>query len=121
MGIQQVSKLSLPFIFQAFELAHLLGISCPLTPGAMISATIPDKLLVSSFLFNMHQYFTRAVPSAIAKDSTQNGQSHYIIPKAGYTLCMYNIVLYYRHDVCACVLATLLASQSEILSQNQPS
>ena len=58
---------------KAFELAHVLGISCPLTPSAMISATVPDKLLVSSLLFNMHQYFTRALPSAIAKDSTENG------------------------------------------------
>ncbi|CAI7994341.1 EH domain-binding protein 1, partial [Geodia barretti] len=59
----------------AFELAHVLGISCPLTPSAMISATVPDKLLVSSLRFNMHQYFTRALPSAIAKDSTENGSA----------------------------------------------
>ena len=55
----------------------------------MISSTIPDKLLVTSFLYNMHQYFTKAMPSAIAKDSSQSGEGSLSqCPVMHYSLCI---------------------------------
>jgi hypothetical protein len=33
----------------------------------MVTTTIPDKLSVTSFVYQMYQYFTRACPSAISR------------------------------------------------------
>ncbi len=39
----------------------------------MLTSTVPDKLLVTSFVYQMYQYFNRAMMSAISRDS--QGQS----------------------------------------------
>lgn len=52
---------------QAFELARSLGVACPLTPNMMVTTTVPDKLAVTSFVYQLHQYFTKATQSAVAK------------------------------------------------------
>ena len=54
--------------FQAFELARSLGISCPLTVNMMLTNTVPDKLAITSFVYQMNSYFTKATLSAIARD-----------------------------------------------------
>ncbi len=58
---------------QAFELARSLGVACPLTPNMMVTTTVPDKLAVTSFLYQLHQYFTRATLSAVAKQDVTKG------------------------------------------------
>lgn len=50
------------------ELAQSLGISCPINPNMMLTSTVPDKLSVTSFVYQMHQYFTRATISAISRN-----------------------------------------------------
>lgn len=54
----------------AFDIAQELGIACPLTPNMMLLRDIPDKLAVTAFVYQMYNYFTRAVPSAITKHTT---------------------------------------------------
>lgn len=52
---------------QAFDISQELGIACPLTPDMMLLRDIPDKLAVTAFVYQMYNYFTMAVPSAIIK------------------------------------------------------
>ena len=52
---------------QAFDVAKELGIACPLTPDMMLLRDIPDKLAVTAFVYQMYNYFTMAVPSAIVR------------------------------------------------------
>lgn len=58
----------------AFELARSLGIACPLTPNMLVTTTVPDKLAVTSFVYQLHQYFTRATLSAVVKSDVNNGK-----------------------------------------------
>ena len=59
----------------AFELSRSLGVACPLTPNMMVTTTIPDKLAVTSFVYQLYQYFTRATPSAVAKIDGSSGSA----------------------------------------------
>ena len=57
---------------QAFEIARSLGIACTLTPNMMVTATVPDKLGVTSFVYQMYQYFNKATQSAITRQNSRN-------------------------------------------------
>ena len=57
---------------QAFEIARSLGIACTLTPNMMVTATVPDKLAVTSFVYQMYQYFNKATQSAITRQTSRN-------------------------------------------------
>ena len=57
---------------QAFEIARSLGIACTLTPNMMVTATVPDKLAVTSFVYQMYQYFNKATQSAITRQNSRN-------------------------------------------------
>lgn len=54
-------------LLQAFVVAQDLGIACALTPNAMLLASVPDKLAVTSFVYQMYNYFTKATVSALSK------------------------------------------------------
>jgi len=41
----------------------------------MVTTTIPDKLSVMSFVYQMYQFFTKARMSAIAKNEKDNANS----------------------------------------------
>ena len=56
---------------QAFDIARSLGIACTLTPNMMVTATVPDKLAVMSFVYQMYQYFNKATQSAITRQSSR--------------------------------------------------
>ena len=57
----------------AFELARSLGVACPLTPNMMVTTTVPDKLAVTSFVYQLHQYFTKATRSAVTRSERRTG------------------------------------------------
>lgn len=57
---------------QAFDIARSLGIACTLTPNMMVTATVPDKLAVMSFVYQMYQYFNKATQSAITRKNSRN-------------------------------------------------
>ena len=50
---------------QAFLLARELGISCTISPDHMINATVPDKLAIASFVFQLYSFFNENIPSAV--------------------------------------------------------
>lgn len=47
-------------------LARELGISCTIDPDNMASATVPDKLAIASFVYQLHSYFNENIPSAVS-------------------------------------------------------
>lgn len=59
--------LVLCLLLQAFVVAQDLGIACTLTPNAMLLNSVPDKLAVTSFVYQMYNYFTKATISAVSK------------------------------------------------------
>ena len=54
------------FLSQAYLLARELGISCTIDPDNMASATVPDKLAIASFVYQLHSYFNENIPSAVS-------------------------------------------------------
>ena len=62
-------------------MARSLGVACPLTPNMMVTTTIPDKLAVTSFVYQMYQYFTKATQSAIAraKQEEEEGRKYILV------------------------------------------
>ena len=71
--VDNVYKFIVPLVcIQAFEIARSLGIACTLTPNMMVTATVPDKLAVTSFVYQMYQYFTKATQSAITRQNSRN-------------------------------------------------
>ncbi|XP_065916601.1 EH domain-binding protein 1-like [Dysidea avara] len=51
---------------RAYLLARELGISCTIDPDNMASATVPDKLAIASFVYQLHSYFNENIPSAVS-------------------------------------------------------
>ena len=54
---------------QACLLARELGISCTINPDHMINATIPDKLAIASFVYQLYSFFNENIPSAVTPAS----------------------------------------------------
>ena len=52
----------------------------------MLTNNTPDKLAVTSFVYQMYSYFTKATPSAIAKDSFDIGVIQQLIPTSPVSL-----------------------------------
>ena len=50
---------------QVCLLARELGISCTISPDHMINATVPDKLAIASFVFQLYSFFNENIPSAV--------------------------------------------------------
>lgn len=46
-------------------MARELGISCTISPDHMINATVPDKLAIASFVFQLYSFFNENIPSAV--------------------------------------------------------
>lgn len=46
-------------------MARELGISCTINPDHMINATVPDKLAIASFVYQLYSYFNDNIPSAV--------------------------------------------------------
>ena len=54
---------------QACLLARELGISCTINPDHMINATVPDKLAIASFVYQLYSFFNDNIPSAVTPGS----------------------------------------------------
>ena len=72
----------------------------------MVTTTIPDKLSVTSFVYQMYQFFTKARMSAIAKGEKENAGSLGTYVGMNDSTCMFVIglevklhVLYVLYDV----------------------
>ena len=50
---------------QTCLLARELGISCTISPDHMVNATIPDKLAIASFVYQLYSFFNENIPSAV--------------------------------------------------------
>ena len=57
-------------IIQTCLLARELGISCTIDPDHMINATVPDKLAIASFVYQLYSYFNDNIPSAVTPVSS---------------------------------------------------
>lgn len=86
---------------QAFEIARSLGIACTLTPNMMVTATIPDKLAVTSFVYQMYQYFTKATQSAITRQNSRNVGSGTNSPTGQLVIPIYLLLVLRARHLCA--------------------
>lgn len=50
---------------QTCLLARELGISCTISPDHMVNATVPDKLAIASFVYQLYSFFNENIPSAV--------------------------------------------------------
>ena len=87
----------------AFELARSLGVACPLTPNMMVTTTVPDKLAVTSFVYQLHQYFTKATRSAVTRserrtDSEPQSPTGVCVWGGGYHSTL-SLTKYHHHFV----------------------
>ena len=57
-------------IIQTCLLARELGISCTINPDHMINATVPDKLAIASFVYQLYSFFNDNIPSAVTPVSS---------------------------------------------------
>jgi len=62
-------------------LARKLGISCAISPDHMVNATVPDKLAIASFVYQLYSFFNENIPSAVV--SLNNNTNMPALPENG--------------------------------------